>query len=578
MLNTTAAMVLCMLVQMQGDDEALKTEGSTGGDSWNSNSAATCQPNCAFKVRVTGGNIVPGVRGFGQVILQPTATGLYRTIGPHGWTGDTATVNAFAGGPPVIGRIAPFNSVPMDTSTPSGPVTAFYEDAAWLYQDLLRVSGANNSSLTFRPDWGVNLRQNAPNIAGTNFNSEANPVLFVYEINLTPPTIPGVLNRKAVMTFDIPLEGIHLQRVSYWTNSSTLIHRTLTRKNIRPAVVTIQPGPLTTNGGFETPAIGTLAWTQVTLSGANASTLTGWTGTRESAAGSFPIANRRGLIGNAGPYSAWDGAQTVVMTEGARIESPTYTEIGHRYRLTFYARQESGSPSSDPFSVRLGGALHTFTRSNGVFAGTRSGQTWLRYRAEIVSTRTSTASDNLQLTNPVAVAGGIWLIDTVSVEGVWVETDPAPRTAPCGGSATFSFGSDGSNREYQWLRNDAPIFDGPSGGGSTYSGAKSASLTITNCGTYDVANYSCIVHNKYGGATTATAQFSLSCISDVDNGSGTGQCDGGVTIEDLLYYLNIFDAGRAAADVDNGEGNGVRDGGVTIEDLLYFLTRFDAGC
>ncbi len=68
------------------------------------------------------------------------------------------------------------------------------------------------------------------------------------------------------------------------------------------------------------------------------------------------------------------------------------------------------------------------------------------------------------------------------------------------------------------------------------------------------------------------------CVADVDDGSGTGTPDGGVTIVDLLYYLVLFDAGDIRADVDNGTGTGTRDGGVTIEDLLYFLVRFDLGC
>lgn len=68
------------------------------------------------------------------------------------------------------------------------------------------------------------------------------------------------------------------------------------------------------------------------------------------------------------------------------------------------------------------------------------------------------------------------------------------------------------------------------------------------------------------------------CPADFDDGSGTGSPDGGVTIEDLLYYLALFEQGVRAADVDDGSGTGTRDGGVTIEDLLYFLTRYQAGC
>jgi len=68
------------------------------------------------------------------------------------------------------------------------------------------------------------------------------------------------------------------------------------------------------------------------------------------------------------------------------------------------------------------------------------------------------------------------------------------------------------------------------------------------------------------------------CVADMDNGTGTGTPDGGVTIDDLLFYLNVFEAGVPRADVDNGSFTGTPDGGVTIDDLLYFLFRFEGGC
>ncbi|QQS08695.1 MAG: multicopper oxidase family protein [Phycisphaerales bacterium] len=73
-------------------------------------------------------------------------------------------------------------------------------------------------------------------------------------------------------------------------------------------------------------------------------------------------------------------------------------------------------------------------------------------------------------------------------------------------------------------------------------------------------------------------QFRVVCVADFDDGSGTGQPDGGVTIDDLLYYLNAFNAGTLNADVDDGTATGNPDGGVTIDDLLYYLNRFNAGC
>lgn len=68
------------------------------------------------------------------------------------------------------------------------------------------------------------------------------------------------------------------------------------------------------------------------------------------------------------------------------------------------------------------------------------------------------------------------------------------------------------------------------------------------------------------------------CPADLDDGSGTGTPDGAVTIDDLLYFLVVFETGDVGADLDDGSGTGTPDGAVTIDDLLYFLVRFENGC
>ncbi len=68
------------------------------------------------------------------------------------------------------------------------------------------------------------------------------------------------------------------------------------------------------------------------------------------------------------------------------------------------------------------------------------------------------------------------------------------------------------------------------------------------------------------------------CPTDFDDGSATGTPDGGVTIDDLIYYLSLFESGDPNADLDDGSGLGVPDLGVTIDDLIYFLSRFELGC
>jgi len=86
---------------------------------------------------------------------------------------------------------------------------------------------------------------------------------------------------------------------------------------------------------------------------------------------------------------------------------------------------------------------------------------------------------------------------------------------------------------------------------------------------------------RVGGAGTTRGfgtLFVTGCPADLDDGSGLGHRDGGITIEDLLYYLQLFGQGLVGADFDDGSSTGTRDGGVTIDDLLYFLNAYQRGC
>lgn len=68
------------------------------------------------------------------------------------------------------------------------------------------------------------------------------------------------------------------------------------------------------------------------------------------------------------------------------------------------------------------------------------------------------------------------------------------------------------------------------------------------------------------------------CLADIDDGSGSGMPDGGITIDDLLFFLSAFMEGSPFADVDDGSLSGTRDGGITVDDLLFFLHHFEQGC
>ena len=68
------------------------------------------------------------------------------------------------------------------------------------------------------------------------------------------------------------------------------------------------------------------------------------------------------------------------------------------------------------------------------------------------------------------------------------------------------------------------------------------------------------------------------CDADLDDGSVAGYPDGGVDINDLLYFLAQYEAGSIAVDLDDGSGTGTPDAGVDINDLLFFLAHYEAGC
>ena len=53
---------------------------------------------------------------------------------------------------------------------------------------------------------------------------------------------------------------------------------------------------------------------------------------------------------------------------------------------------------------------------------------------------------------------------------------------------------------YQWQKNSANLSNG-----GHYSGATTATLTISNADSSDAASYRCVVTNAYGSATSSNA-------------------------------------------------------------------------
>ncbi len=138
----------------------------------------------------------------------------------------------------------------------------------------------------------------------------------------------------------------------------------------------------------------------------------------------------------------------------------------------------------------------------------------------------------------------------------------AVETIACSGPATF-----------QWFHDGDVLTDG-----GRYSGVTTRRLIINDVASSDAGAYT--VHAVFGPSLVVSAPgvLSIVCRADLDDGSMTGTRDGGVGIDDLLYFLSLFDAGNLGADLDDGSMLGVRDQGVSIDDLLYMLARFEAGC
>ena len=158
---------------------------------------------------------------------------------------------------------------------------------------------------------------------------------------------------------------------------------------------------------------------------------------------------------------------------------------------------------------------------------------------------------------PVAAAGTDQALTDTNNDGV--------ETVVVDGSASYD--TDGAVVNYRWSEGATVLQDGPA--------FMSTALPVGG------HILSLLVTDNQGATNADTVSVVISagnCPADLDDGSGTGTPDGGVDINDLLYFLVQYEAGSIAADLDDGSGSGTPDGGVDINDLLFFLTRYEGGC
>jgi len=108
--------------------------------------------------------------------------------------------------------------------------------------------------------------------------------------------------------------------------------------------------------------------------------------------------------------------------------------------------------------------------------------------------------------------------------GPTISTQPANTTVCAGATAQFTVSASGTAPlTYQWYRGATALANGPSGTGSTYSGATTNTLTITNTSTADNGNdYNVVISNSCGTVTSASRSLTVISITVTNPANSTG--------------------------------------------------------
>lgn len=94
---------------------------------------------------------------------------------------------------------------------------------------------------------------------------------------------------------------------------------------------------------------------------------------------------------------------------------------------------------------------------------------------------------------------------------VIVSNPPPVQYSHAGGSANFSVTTGFSCLvpTYQWRHKGVPLSDGPTGYGSTISGAKTSSMDISKLRFQDIGEYDCVVTNSCGSTVSGVSSLSF---------------------------------------------------------------------
>lgn len=154
--------------------------------------------------------------------------------------------------------------------------------------------------------------------------------------------------------------------------------------------------------------------------------------------------------------------------------------------------------------------LGVFGRTNQTFffgsaLNNQPENVWIRIAALSPTTgsqsRGTFAIDNFSLS---------WSNVSITTEPPQIISQPQSRTNAVGTTATFTVGVIGTAPfMYQWRKGVTDVFDGPTPGGSTISGASTATLTISSARTDDAGNYSVYIQNSVDDTNSEVATLTV---------------------------------------------------------------------
>jgi hypothetical protein len=148
-----------------------------------------------------------------------------------------------------------------------------------------------------------------------------------------------------------------------------------------------------------------------------------------------------------------------------------------------------------------------------------------------------------------------------------INNQPDSISVAPGGVAQFNVIVSGNgSTTFRWRRNGVNLSDGAGPGGSTISGATTATLTISGANDLNEGTYSVVISRDCGSATSQGATLTVAppCRPDFD---GSGELNS----QDFFDFLAAFFAGSGAADFNT-------DRQVNSQDFFDFLAAFFAGC